>query len=179
LRSSNPRIFSLRIRKSFTDKDISFHFHTSAPYFLSLCLGGCLAPSAFASVALRRCGFPQEQSQENYGAYVKLSKEMSLFVNDYHICNLPQGIYVHRCKGVCRFLFQSDSLGISCRFLVQRSVRRLRCLRELATELRNIQRSCALEDAEIINWSRKQKPAYLLIIYGVFCRRGKRPCVYG
>jgi hypothetical protein len=61
-------------------------------------------------------------------------------------------------------LFQA-TLSISCRFLAQRSVRRLRCLRKLAAELHNFQRSCALEDAEMINWSRKQRPASSVISY--------------
>jgi hypothetical protein len=36
-----------------------------------------LAPSASASVALRRCGFPHSKSQENYGTSVKQFKETS------------------------------------------------------------------------------------------------------
>ncbi len=56
-------------------EDISFHFHTSAPYFLRLLPWGIPAPSAFASVALRRCGFPQNKSQENYRASVKPFQE--------------------------------------------------------------------------------------------------------
>jgi hypothetical protein len=54
--------------------------------------------------------------------------------------NRSQGMQVHAVKGNAGFCLKA-TLRISCRFLAQRSVQRLRCLRELATELRNFQRT--------------------------------------